>query len=205
MHTSTQSRSTSASVSSESTRSSDGMAPPGQGESESAGFARSVPKPSAAGVRPQKSVQGGVSRPSNVVGSQRISRRPGWYLGRRGPGERLKATHSLSRAMTEKRVLALLAMLMGLIAGLLILVNALDIGRSNLTLSQVLNAGIAALLGIAILVGSLLIYRGKYSSGGIINILLGIVALILKLDTIGGILAIVSGVIGLVATEAPRQ
>src|SRR3989441_464498 len=124
------------------------------------------------------------------------------HLGRRGPGERLKATHSFSRAMTEKRVLALLAMLIGLIAGLLILVNALDIGRSNLSLSQVLNAGIAALLGIAILVGSLLIYRGKYSSGGIINILLGIVALILSISTTGSILAIVSGVIGLVATEA---
>src|SRR2546422_3726502 len=82
------------------------------------------------------------------------------------------------------------------------LVNALDIGRSNLSLSQVLNAGIAALLGIAILVGSLLIYRGKYSSGGIINILLGIVALILAVSTTGSILAIVSGVIGLVATEA---
>ena len=106
--------------------------------------------------------------------------------------------------MTEKRVLALLAMLIGLIAGLLILVNVLDIGRSNLTLSQVLNASIAALLGIAILVGSLFIYRGKYSSGGIINILLGIVAIILGISTTGGILAIVSGVIGLVATEAGR-
>ena len=104
--------------------------------------------------------------------------------------------------MTEKRVLALLAMLIGLIAGLLILVNALDIGRGNLDLSRLLNAGIAALLGIAILVGSLFIYRGKYSSGGIINILLGIVALILGFSQIGGILAIVSGVVGLVATEA---
>jgi len=103
--------------------------------------------------------------------------------------------------MTEKRVLALLAMLIGLIAGLLILVNALDIGRATLNLNQLLNVGIAALLGIAILVGSLLIYRGKYSSGGIINILLGIVALILGVSQIGGILAIVSGVVGLVATE----
>src|SRR3989442_15640242 len=107
--------------------------------------------------------------------------------------------------MTEKRVLALLAMLIGLIAGLLILVNALDIGRSNLTLSQVLNAGIADLLGIAILVGSLLIYRGKYSSGGIINILLGIAALILKLDHIGCILATATGVIDLTWTRAPAQ
>jgi len=61
---------------------------------------------------------------------------------------------------------------------------------------------VSALLGIAILFGSLLIYRGKYSSGGIVNILLGIVALILGAGTLGGILAIVSGVIGLVASEA---
>ncbi|HYT17071.1 MAG TPA: hypothetical protein VEO18_02350 [Thermoplasmata archaeon] len=104
--------------------------------------------------------------------------------------------------MTEKRVLALLAMLIGLIGGLLILVNALDLGRGNLDLTRILNAGVAALLGIAILVGSLLIYRGKYSSGGIINIILGVVALILSVSTTGGILAIVSGVLGLVATEA---
>lgn len=106
--------------------------------------------------------------------------------------------------MTENRVLALLAMLIGLIAGLLILVNALDVGRGNLDLSHILNAGVAALLGVAILVGSLLIYRGKYSSGGIINIILGVVALILGLTTTGGILAIVSGVVGIVASKSRR-
>jgi hypothetical protein len=106
--------------------------------------------------------------------------------------------------MTEKRVLALLALLIGLIAGLLILVNALDLGRGTLDLNRILNAGVAALLGIAILVGSLLIYRGKYSSGGIVNIILGIVAVILSLSTTGAILAIVSGVVGLVASEAGR-
>src|SRR2546427_260273 len=117
-------------------------------------------------------------------------------------GERLKAAHPFSSGMTEKRVLALLAMLIGLIAGLLILVYALDLGRGNLDLNRILNAGVAALLGIAILVGSLLIYRGKYSSGGIVNIILGIVAILLSLSTTGAILAIVSGVVGLVASEA---
>jgi hypothetical protein len=105
--------------------------------------------------------------------------------------------------MTEKRILALLALLIGLIGGLLILVGALNVGRGNaLSLDLAVNAIIAALVGIAILAGSLLIYRGKYSSGGIVNILLGIVTLILGLNSTGGILAIVSGVIGLVASEA---
>jgi len=104
--------------------------------------------------------------------------------------------------MTEKRLLALLAMLIGLIGGLLVLVAALDITRGRLDLGVAVNSFVSALLGIAILFGSLLIYRGKYSSGGIVNILLGIVALILGAGTLGGILTIVSGVIGLVASEA---
>src|SRR2546427_10854472 len=104
--------------------------------------------------------------------------------------------------MTERRVLDVRAMLIRLIAGLLILVNALDRGRGNLDLNRILNAGVAALLGIAILVGSLLIYRGKYSSGGIINIILGIVAILLSLSTTGAILAIVSVVVWLLAFEA---
>ena len=104
--------------------------------------------------------------------------------------------------MAEKRILALLAVLIGLIGGLLILVNVLNAARGEFNLDRAINAAIAALLGIAILVGSLLIYRGKHSSGGIVNILLGIVTLILGLNFTGGILAIVSGVIGLVASEA---
>ena len=105
--------------------------------------------------------------------------------------------------MTEKRILALLALLIGLIGGLLILVNALSaVQGGQFNLDRAVNAAIAALVGIAILAGSLVIYRGKYSSGGIVNILLGIVTLILGLNSTGGILAIVSGVIGLVASEA---
>ena len=107
--------------------------------------------------------------------------------------------------MTEKRILALLAMLIGLVGGLLILVDALDIGRRPLDLNLAFNAIIAALVGLAILAGSLLIYRSKYSSGGIVNILLGVVALILpQTSSTGGILAIVSGVVGLVASEVGK-
>lgn len=108
--------------------------------------------------------------------------------------------------MTEKRLLALLAMLIGLVGGLLILIDVIDVGRrENLDLTFVVNSIVALLVGIAILAGSLLIYRGRYSSGGILNIILGIVALVLPgtSDT-GGILAIISGVVGLVASEAIR-
>jgi len=64
-----------------------------------------------------------------------------------------------------------------------------------------LSALVPLVLGIAILAASLLIYRSKYGSGGLLDIILGVVALILQLNQIGSILSIVAGVIGLVASE----
>src|SRR5439155_636534 len=110
---------------------------------------RSLPEPGVVGIRPRSRIRGSVPRAPDVVGNERIPRGPDRDLGGRRSGERLKAAHPFSSGMTEKRVLALLAMLIGLIAGLLILVNALDLGRGNLDLNRILNAGVAALLGIA--------------------------------------------------------
>jgi len=103
--------------------------------------------------------------------------------------------------MTEKRLLALLALLIGLVGGLLILVEALNHLRGRFDLASALDSLVGVILGIAILAAALLIYRAKYRSGGIIEILLGIVALILGLSSTGSILAIVGGVVGLVASE----
>lgn len=103
--------------------------------------------------------------------------------------------------MTEKRLLALLALLIGLVSGLLILVEALRGIQQLNGLAYALGQLVVAILGVAILAASLLIYRGKYSSGGILDIFLGIVVLVLNLSSTGGILAIVAGVVGLVASE----
>jgi hypothetical protein len=106
--------------------------------------------------------------------------------------------------MTERRLLALIALLIGLIGGLLILSNGVNPARLTSSLEDFLNLLVFLVLGLAILLGSVLIYRGKYGAGGIVNILLGVVAWILKADVTGAILAIVAGVIGLIATE-PRS
>jgi hypothetical protein len=103
--------------------------------------------------------------------------------------------------MTEKRVLALIALVAGLGAGILILLAATG-GRSVDLL------GLAA--GIGVLYGTYLIYRGKSSllfgwaktrMGAFINIGIGILTLLVP-GGIGGtpaILALVSGVLGLLA------
>ncbi len=107
--------------------------------------------------------------------------------------------------MTEKRLLALLGMLIGLVGALLILIDAFDAARGNADLNWLVNRVlIPGILGLAILAGSLLIYRGTSGSGGIINILLGVVVIVLGAGTTGAILAIVSGVLGLVASEAGK-
>ncbi len=105
--------------------------------------------------------------------------------------------------MSEKRDLALVGLLLGLLGGALILADSLNLGRlGNLTLEFVVARAVEIILGVAILFGSLLIYLGRYSTGGVLNLILGIVALIINASQIGGILALISGVIGLVAHEA---
>ncbi len=109
----------------------------------------------------------------------------------------------MAPSMSEKRDLAIVGLLLGLLGGALILADAINVGRTpNLTLDFLLTHAVSIILGIAILFGSLLIYRGRYSTGGILNLILGIAALILGTSQLGAILALISGVVGLLANEA---
>jgi len=104
--------------------------------------------------------------------------------------------------MVDKRLLALLGALLGLVAGVLILAGAAA-GRGGIEI-------LGVLAGLGVLYGSYLIYRGKTSLlfgwgkarlGAWINLILGVGTLILH-GGVGGtesILAIVSGVLGLFA------
>jgi hypothetical protein len=103
--------------------------------------------------------------------------------------------------LTEKRILALVALVAGLAAGILVLAAVADRRAVDLF-------GLAA--GVGILYGSYLIYRGKTSLlfgwaktrlGAFINLGIGLVTLLVP-GGVGGtpaILALVSGVLGLLA------
>ncbi|HII39730.1 MAG TPA: hypothetical protein HA326_00735 [Thermoplasmata archaeon] len=109
--------------------------------------------------------------------------------------------------MSEKRDLAIVGLLLGLLGGALILVGGLgmDLGHlSTLTLDYILARLVAVVLGVGILVGSVMIYRGSYSTGGMLNLILGIVALIVGAGALGAVLGLVSGVLGLLANETRR-
>ncbi len=108
--------------------------------------------------------------------------------------------------MSEKRDLAIVGFLLGLLGGVLILASSLGsfTGRFvDINLTSLVSSAVYIILGLAILFASIMIYRGRYSTGGILNIVLGIVALLIA-DRLGGILTLISGVIGLVANEARR-
>jgi len=105
--------------------------------------------------------------------------------------------------MTEKRILAILGLLFGLLAGLLVLVGALTFGRNQpIDLALLFERLVTLVLGIAILFGSVLIYRGTYSGGGLVNLIMGVVVFLVSRDTLAAVLAIVSGVLGFLANEA---
>lgn len=106
--------------------------------------------------------------------------------------------------MSEKRDLAIIGLILGLIGGALVLAGSLgSFDRlSSISLGVLVDRAVAIILGLAILFGSVLIYRRQYSTGGLLNLILGILALILGAGTLGGVLAIISGVLGLMANEA---
>jgi len=101
----------------------------------------------------------------------------------------------------EKRIFALLALILGIIAAVLILAAA--------TRGSSLDV-LGLLVGLGVLYGSYLIFRGKTSllmgwantrTGAVINLVLGVATLVIP-GGVGGtasILAIVSGVLGLLA------
>ncbi len=105
--------------------------------------------------------------------------------------------------MSEKRDLAIVGLLLGLLGGALVLSHTVDLGRfANITVASLVAEAVDLILGIAVLLGALLIYRARYSTGGILNLILGIIILVQGPDALGGVLALISGIVGLLANEA---
>ena len=106
--------------------------------------------------------------------------------------------------MSERRLLALLALLIGLLAALLLLLG-LRLPRSSEPFMDWLGKiAIDGILGLIAIGGSLLIYGGQHRAGGIINIVMGIVVLLIA-STTAGLLLIFSGILGLVAAGTFQQ
>ena len=105
--------------------------------------------------------------------------------------------------VTEKRLLAVLGFLLALIGGILLLANALGGVGGSTTINDLAQRAVAAILGIAAILGGLFIYKGRMSTGGLLTILIGVIAFILRAGGIVEILLIIiGGVLGIVGSEA---
>ena len=101
--------------------------------------------------------------------------------------------------MTEKRVLAIIGFLLALIGGILILAGAANIARNaNVDLEFL----VEVILGIAAILGGLFIYKGRMSTGGLLTIVIGVVALFLISFGLAEVLIIIGGILGIVGAEA---
>jgi uncharacterized membrane protein len=105
--------------------------------------------------------------------------------------------------MSEKRDLAIVGLILGLLGGVLVFAGALRVGANpNITLEFLVKSILYIVLGIGAIFASILLYRGSYSTGGILNLILGVIILVYGLDLLGGVLVLISGVVGLLANEA---
>lgn len=100
--------------------------------------------------------------------------------------------------MSERRLLALLALLIGLLAVLLLLLGFRLPNNNEDFLQWLGRIAVRGILGLIALLGSLLIFGGQYRAGGIINVVMGIVVLLIE-STTAGLLLVFSGILGLVA------
>jgi len=104
--------------------------------------------------------------------------------------------------MRTKHVLALIALILGIVGGVLLCLGVANAmprvleGRARLGVESF----ISVVLGIVVIIASVMIWKGSYLAGGVINIVLGIIAIFYGSNT-EGILILISGVLGVVAPQ----
>ena len=104
--------------------------------------------------------------------------------------------------MKSKQLLALIALILGIVGGVLLLVNFLETiprileGRGDLRVESLIIVGI----GVIAIIVSLIIWKGSYFAGGVINIILGIIAIVYGQRS-EGVLILISGVLGVIAPQ----
>ena len=96
----------------------------------------------------------------------------------------------------------MIALLLGIVGGILLLVSLVDTiprfleGRSRLGVESLVIIGV----GVIAIISSAMIWKGSYFAGGVINIVIGVIAIFYGRNS-EGVLILVSGVLGVVAPQ----
>jgi len=104
--------------------------------------------------------------------------------------------------MKGKHILALIALILGIVGGVLLCVSVFDAvprlleGRAHVGVESLFIVG----TGVVTIIASVIIWRGSYLAGGLINIVLGVIAIYYGKGS-EGIIVLISGVLGVVAPQ----
>lgn len=108
--------------------------------------------------------------------------------------------------MQDRRVLALLALVLGIVGGVLFLVEALRFGQNpTIDLDFIVDRLLLFTVAILVIFGGFVVWRGNALGGGLLNIILGVIGLVLGLSLAASLLALLSGILGLVAGPSRRR
>lgn len=101
--------------------------------------------------------------------------------------------------MSERRLLALIAVLFGFLGVVLVLIN-LRLPQSNEEfLIWLQDTAVKSILALVAILACVLIYGRQQRAGGVLNVIVGVALLALGQSLFGSIAIIFSGILGLVA------
>ena len=101
-----------------------------------------------------------------------------------------------------KEAFALTALILGIIGGVLLVKGGIDVVSRLVEGARAVNTDTLLLLGLGVIaiIVSTLIWKGQYVTAGLLNVILGIIAILYGGDT-GGLMILLSGVFGLMAPK----
>jgi len=104
--------------------------------------------------------------------------------------------------MKGENAFALIALILGIVGGVLLCKSAIDLAVKLLEGSRHTNVESLMPVGIGIIaiIASVVIWTGRYLAGGVVNIVLGIIAVLYGKDA-EGLMILISGVLGVVAPK----
>lgn len=104
--------------------------------------------------------------------------------------------------MKSEHAFALIALILGIVGGVLLCKCAIDVVSKLLEGSSHINVESPVLVGVGVIaiIASAMLWTGRYLSGGVINIVLGIITVFYGKDA-EGLMILISGVFGIVAPK----
>ena len=104
--------------------------------------------------------------------------------------------------MKSKHVFTLVALILGIVGGVLLCKGAIDVVSRLLEGGRHINFESPLLVGIGfiVIIASVMLWKGSYLAGGVINMVLGIITVFYGKEA-EGIMVLISGVLGVVAPK----